>query len=107
MKILLPLIAIFLTSISVGLISNKTEVCNRVEINDLATSNLRVFEVEIYLKTHFNIDYAVSPENNSSGMIASNNNFTTISRGMGLSVQTLQELITPSIFQIKQTIINI
>jgi len=104
MKILLPLIAICLTSISLGLTSDKTEIYNRVEVNDLVTSSLRFFEVEIYLKTHYSIiEHAVSPERSSSGIVASFNNFSTISRGIGLSVQTPQELITPSILQIKLT----
>ena len=108
MKILLLLIVICLTSISLGLISDKTGIDNRLEVSDLIKSNLRIFEVEIYLKTHFsNIDYAVSPKKSSLGMVASINIFTTISRGIGQPVQTPQELITLSNLQIKQTIITI
>ena len=103
MNILLPLIAIFLTSISLELISKKSKISIWLGVRSLVRS-LKLFEVETCFKTHYsNIDYAVSPENNSSGIVASFNNFSTISRGMGLLVQTPQELITPSILQIKLT----
>ena len=108
MKLLLPFLAICLTSIIATL--NFTE---KYELNTQKTSVLdkldfHLLKVPIDLKTHSHYkDYAFSPENFSSGMDAFIHNFFTISRGVELPIQSPQELFTPSILQIKTTIITI
>lgn len=107
MKLLLPLIAICLTSLCASIIPERIDCNNNLEINDLNKFDFKLFEVDLDLKTHSSIiDYASSPGNSSSGLSVLRYNFFTISSSMHLPIGELQEFISLSILQIKSTVIT-